>query len=83
MKAVVQRVTRAAVTVDGQVAGQIGKGYLILLGVSNEDTEELTKKMADKICRLRIFEDENGKTNLSLADVEGEILVVSLSLIHI
>ena len=77
MKAVVQRVTRAAVTVDGQVTGQIGKGYLILLGVSDEDTEEIAKRMADKICRLRIFEDENGKTNLSLADVGGELLVVS------
>ena len=77
MKAVVQRVTRAAVAVDGQVTGQIGKGYLILLGVSDEDTEEIAKRMADKICRLRIFEDENGKTNLSLTDVGGELLVVS------
>lgn len=77
MKAVLQRVTRAAVTVDGQTVGQIGKGFLILLGVSNEDTEETSRKLADKICRLRIFEDENGKTNLSLADVGGELLVVS------
>ena len=77
MKAVLQRVTRAAVTVDGQTVGQIGKGLLILLGVSNEDTEETARKLADKICRLRIFEDENGKTNLSLADVGGELLVVS------
>lgn len=77
MKAVLQRVTRAAVTVDGQTVGQIGKGFLILLGVSNEDTEETARKLADKICRLRIFEDENGKTNLSLADVGGELLVVS------
>ncbi len=60
MKAVLQRVTRAAVTVDGQTVGQIGKGFLILLGVSNEDTEETARKLADKICRLRIFEDENG-----------------------
>lgn len=77
MKAVLQRVTRAAVTVDGQTVGQIGKGFLILLGVSNEDTEETSRKLADKICRLRIFEDENDKTNLSLADVGGELLVVS------
>ena len=77
MKAVLQRVTRAAVTVDGQTVGQIGKGFLILLGVSNEDTEETARKLADKICRLRIFEDENGKTNLSLADVKGELLLIS------
>ena len=77
MKAVLQRVTRAAVTVDGQTVGQIGKGFLILLGVSNEDTEETSRKLADKICRLRIFEDENGKTNCSLKDVDGELLLVS------
>ena len=69
MRAVVQRVTQASVTVDGELLGRIGKGFLILLGVA--------EKMADKICRLRIFEDENGKTNLSLEDVEGELLVVS------
>ena len=77
MKAVLQRVTRAAVTVDGQTVGQIGKGFLILLGVSNEDTEETARKLADKICRLRIFEDENGKMNLSLLDIGGGVLVVS------
>ncbi len=77
MKAVLQRVSRAAVAVDGQTMGKIEKGFLILLGVSNEDSEETGKKMADKICRLRIFEDENGKTNLSLADVGGGLLVVS------
>ena len=68
MRAVLQRVTRASVTVDGEVLGKIGKGFMILLGVENSDTEEITDKMADKICKLRIFEDENGKTNLSLAD---------------
>lgn len=57
--------------------GKIGKGFMILLGVAEDDTEELADKLADKICRLRIFEDENGKTNLSLADVEGELLVIS------
>ncbi len=66
MRAVLQRVTRASVTVDGEVLGKIGKGFMILLGVENSDTEEITDKMADKICKLRIFEDENGKTNLSL-----------------
>ena len=77
MRAVLQRVTRASVTVDGEVWGKIGKGFMILLGVENSDTEEITDKMADKICKLRIFEDENGKTNLSLADVGGELLVIS------
>ena len=77
MRTVVQRVTHASVKVDGQTIGEIGKGFLILLGVAEEDDEAIADKMADKICRLRIFEDENGKTNLSLADVGGEILVVS------
>ena len=77
MKAVLQRVTKAAVRVDGKTIGAIGKGFLILLGVSNEDDEETAAKMADKNCKLRIFEDENGKTNLSLQDVGGELLVVS------
>lgn len=62
---------------DGKVLGKIGKGFLILLGVSDEDTEEVADRLADKICKLRIFEDENGKTNLSLADVGGELLVIS------
>lgn len=77
MRTVVQRVTHASVKVDGQTIGEIGKGFLILLGVAEEDDEAIADKMADKICRLRIFEDENGKTNLSLTDVSGEILVVS------
>lgn len=77
MRTVVQRVPHASVKVDGQTIGEIGKGFLILLGVAEEDDEAIADKMADKICRLRIFEDENGKTNLSLADVSGEILVVS------
>ena len=77
MRAVVQRVTQASVTVDGELLGRIGKGLLILLGVADGDTRELTEKMADKICRLRIFEDENGKTNLSLKDVNGQLLLVS------
>lgn len=77
MRAVLQRVTRASVTVDGEVLGKIGKGFMILLGVEDADTEEITDKMADKICKLRIFEDENGKTNCSLKDVDGELLLVS------
>lgn len=62
---------------DGETVGAIGKGYLILLGVADTDTPAVADKMADKICKLRIFEDGEGKTNLSLADVGGEILVVS------
>lgn len=77
MRAVVQRVTQASVTVDGELLGRIGKGFMILLGVADGDTVQLAERMADKICRLRIFEDENGKTNLSLEDVEGELLVIS------
>lgn len=77
MKIVLQRVAHAKVTVDGQQIGAIGKGFLLLLGVSDTDTEAIADKMADKICKLRIFPDENGKTNLSLTDVGGEILVVS------
>ena len=77
MRAVVQRVLSAGVTVEGETIGRIGKGFMILLGVSGEDTEETAGRMADKICRLRIFEYENGKTNLSLGDVGGELLVVS------
>ena len=77
MRAVVQRVTQASVTVDGELLGRIGKGFLILLGVADGDTRQMAEKMADKICHLRIFEDENGKTNLSLADVEGELLIIS------
>lgn len=77
MKVVLQRVSRASVTVDGEVIGAIGRGFLLLLGVSDTDTEQVADRMVDKICKLRIFEDENGKTNLSLADVGGELLVVS------
>jgi D-tyrosyl-tRNA(Tyr) deacylase len=77
MRAVVQRVTQASVTVDGELLGKIGNGFLILLGVADGDTRETADRLADKICRLRIFEDENGKTNLSLSDVGGELLVIS------
>ena len=77
MKLVIQRVTSASVQVDGEVIGAIGRGYLILLGVGENDTEEITRRLADKVVKLRIFADENGKTNLSLADVDGEVLVIS------
>ena len=77
MKFVLQRVTEASVSVEGNVVGKIGKGYLLLVGVSNDDTQEIADKMIEKVSRLRIFEDENGKTNLSINDVGGEILVVS------
>ena len=77
MRVVLQRVKHASVHVDGQETGSIGQGFLILLGVSDTDDESIVDKMADKICKLRIFEDENGKTNRSLQDVGGEILVVS------
>ena len=77
MKLVIQRVTHASVTVDNNVIGKIGKGYMVLIGVSDTDTKEITDKMLDKMIKLRIFEDENGKTNLSLADVGGELLLIS------
>lgn len=77
MRAVVTRVSSARVTVEGQVTGEIGRGYLVLLGVGPEDTPETAKKLADKICNLRVFEDENGKMNLNLAQIGGKLLVVS------
>ena len=77
MKIVLQRVSHASVTVDEKVIGAIGQGFLVLLGVSDTDTEEIADKMVDKLCKLRIFQDDQGKTNLSLADVGGELLVVS------
>ena len=67
----------AKVEIDGKTAGEIGKGYLLLVGVSNEDNYEIADKMIEKISKLRIFEDENGKTNLSIDNVGGEVLVVS------
>lgn len=77
MKFLVQRVKEASVTVEEKVTGKINKGFLVLIGVCNEDTEEVADKMLKKLLGLRIFEDENGKTNLSLSDVEGELLLVS------
>lgn len=77
MRAVVTRVSSASVTIDGKVNGAIDKGYLILLGVGPNDTEAICDKLAEKICNLRVFEDENGKMNLDLQQVGGSILVVS------
>ena len=77
MRCVIQRVSEAAVRVDGEVIGQIGKGYMALIGVEVEDTQEDLNYIAKKVSGLRIFEDENGKMNLSLADVQGQILAIS------
>ena len=77
MKAVIQRVTQAQVQIEGNVVGSIDKGFLILLGVGQNDSEEQVEKLWSKIFRMRIFADENGKTNLSLGDAAGEVLVVS------
>lgn len=76
MRAVLQRVTRASVTVDGQIIATIGKGIMVLFGFQAEDDKKAIDYMLDKIINLRIFEDENGKMNLSLQDVEGELLIV-------
>ena len=77
MKALIQRVKRASVTVDGEKISEIGKGILVFVGVEKDDEKENAEKLADKIYKLRIFEDENDKMNLSVADVKGELLVVS------
>ena len=77
MRAVVQRVLNAGVTVDGECVGKIGRGYLVLLGVGPDDTEAQADKLADKIVGLRVFEDENEKMNLNLSAVDGRLLVVS------
>ncbi len=77
MRAVVTRVREASVDIDNNIVGQIGEGFLILLGVAHEDTPAHCTKLADKILGLRVFEDENGKMNRSLTDVGGQVLVVS------
>lgn len=77
MRFVIQRVTRASVTVDGSVTGAIDKGFLVLIGVEESDTKDIADKMIKKLVGMRIFEDENGKTNLALADVGGSLLLVS------
>lgn len=77
MKFVIQRVTEAAVRIDGETVGSIGKGYLVLVGIASGDNEAIADKMIKKMVGLRIFDDENGKTNLSLSSVNGELLLVS------
>lgn len=77
MKFVIQRVTEANVSVDNKIIGEIQKGFMVLIGVAEEDTEAVADKMVRKMIGLRIFEDENGKTNLSLADVDGSLLLIS------
>lgn len=77
MRALIQRVTSASVKIDGEIVGKIGKGFLIFLGVYEEDTEEKIEKITKKIVNLRIFNDENDKMNLSIKEVKGEILLIS------
>ena len=77
MKLVIQRVTEGSVAIDGKIVGQIGKGFVVLIGVGQGDTEEIADKYIQKMLKMRIFEDEEGKTNLSLADVDGELLLIS------
>lgn len=77
MRFVIQRVEHANVSVDGNTAGSINKGFLVLIGIGRHDTTETADRLIKKMCGLRIFEDENGKTNLSLSDVGGELLLIS------
>ena len=77
MKAWIQRVAEASVEIAGEMVSRIGQGYLVLLGVTHSDTEKTADEIADRICKLRIFEDENGKTNRSVVDVGGSVIVVS------
>jgi len=77
MKIILQRVSSASVTVDGQIIGKIGRGYVVLLGVGQDDEKTKIDRMIEKIKKLRLFPDAEGKTNLSITDVEGELLVVS------
>ncbi len=77
MKFVIQKVSRASVTVEEKVIGKIGRGFLVLIGVSEDDTKEIADKLVKKLLGLRIFEDAQGKTNLSLRDVDGSLLLVS------
>ena len=77
MKLVIQRVTKASVEVENKIIGQIEKGFLVLLGVGPEDNYELADCLVEKLCNLRVFEDENKKMNLSIQDIDGELLIVS------
>ena len=77
MRFVIQRVMHSKVTINGEVRGQIGKGFMVLIGVGEEDTVEIADKMIHKMVNIRIFEDENGKTNLGLKEVGGSLLLIS------
>ena len=77
MRVVLQRVRRASVTVDGELVASIDRGYLLLVGIGSRDADDEVERMAEKVANLRLFADQDGKTNLALSDVEGEILVVS------
>lgn len=77
MRFVIQRVKEASVVVDGETIGEIGQGFMVLIGVREDDTTEIADKMIHKLINMRIFEDENGKTNLGLADVGGNLLLIS------
>lgn len=77
MRFLIQRVKHASVTIDGNVTGKIGQGFLVLIGIEQADTKEIADKMIKKLIGLRIFEDENGKTNLNISSVNGEMLLVS------
>ena len=77
MKFIIQRVSSANVKVDGQIVGDIRKGFLVLIGIGQDDSKEIADKLIKKMLGLRIFEDENGKTNLSLSDVDGNLLLIS------
>lgn len=77
MRFVIQNVTEGNVSIDGNITGSVGRGFVVLIGIAQTDTEEIADKMIDKMFRLRVFEDENGKTNLNLDQVEGGLLMVS------
>lgn len=77
MRLLIQRVTEASVTIDGEKTGEISKGYLVFLGIGEGDTREIVSKMFQKMYKLRLFQDEEGKTNQSITEAEGELLVVS------
>ena len=77
MKLVIQRVSTAKVEVNNEIIGKIGQGYLVLLGVTHEDTKEQADFLVEKICNLRVFSDENNKMNLSIQDIDGELLIIS------
>ncbi len=77
MKLVIQRVTEGSVSINNKITGKIGRGFVVLLGIEAEDTDDILSKFVSKMIKLRIFEDENGKTNLSLTDVGGSLLIIS------